>query len=235
MEADAPVAHRRLRRETQMRWLAIALLLVAARAAADTVDAHLAKVRELYDKGDFVHARDELLAAYQIEPRPALLFALGQVELNLGHYQKAIDYYERFLASEPADDQVALAQQAIGAARARLAEQPRVVAPARPPPHREWDVENTGIAALGGTTLLVGAGLLVYARRLAADRSGTLADYNDRFSQAEVSQWIGAGCIAAGALAVGGALVRWRYHLVDSDLQAVVTPHSAGISWVRRW
>ena len=55
-------------------------------AAPGTVDEHLAKVRELYDKGDFAHARDELVAAYQLEPRPALLFALGQVELNLGHF-----------------------------------------------------------------------------------------------------------------------------------------------------
>jgi hypothetical protein len=64
------------------------------------------------------------------------LFALGQVELNLGHFAKAIDYYERFIASEPGAEQTALAQQAIGAARAKLAEKPPVVAPPRPPPHR---------------------------------------------------------------------------------------------------
>lgn len=218
-----------------MRWLAIAALLVAAHAEADTVTDHLAKGRELYDRGDFAGARDELLAAYKLEARPELLFALGQVELNTGHYDKAIDYYERFIASGPGADQVALAQQAIGAARARLAEKPQVLAPARPPPHREWDSADTGIAALGGTTLLIGTGLLVYGVRLARDRSGTLSEYNDRMSQATLTQWIGTSCIAAGAVAVGVAVLRWRLHVVDSELQPIATPQTAGVSWVKRW
>jgi tetratricopeptide (TPR) repeat protein len=216
-------------------WLAIAALLVATSAGAETVEDHLAKVRQFYDKGDFARARDELLAAYQLEPRPDLLFALGQVELNIGHYEKAIDYYERFIATDPSSDQVALAQQAIGAARARRAEKAPIVPPPRPPPHREWDTENTGIAALGGTTLLVGVGLFAYGHRLAGDRSGTLSEYNDRLSQAELTQWIGVGCAAAGALAVGAALLRWRLRLVDSDVQPIAAPRTAGLSWVRRW
>ena len=219
-----------------MKRLALALVvLVALPAAADTVDDHLAKVRELYDQGDFVHARDELLAAYKLEARPDLLFALGQVELNLRHYDQAIDYYERFIATGPGPDQIALAQQAIGAARARRAEKPVVAAPPPPPPHAEWDTEDTGIAALGGTTLLVGGGLFAYGIHLGRDRSGTLADYNDRLSQAQLTQWIGVGCVAAGALTVGAALLRWRVHLVDSEIQPIAAPRTAGLAWVRRW
>jgi len=170
---------------------------------------------------------------YHHDPRPDLLFALGQVELNIGHYEKAIDYYEKFIASDPGAEQVALAQQAIGAARARLAEKP--APPPRPPPHRAWDLEDTGLAALGGTTLLVGTGLIVYAHRLAGDRSGTLSDYEDRVSQAELTQWIGVGCLAAGVVAIGSAVLRWRLHLVDSELQPIVAPGTAGASWVWRW
>jgi tetratricopeptide (TPR) repeat protein len=218
-----------------MKWLVSAVLLVATRAGADTVEQHLAKVRQLYDKGDFAHARDELLEAYQHDPRPDLLFALGQVELNIGHYQKAIDYYQQFIATDPGVEQVALAQQAIGAARARLAEKPAIAAPSRPPPHRRWDTEDTGVAALGGTTLLVGVGLFIYGHRLAGDASGTLSEYNDRLSQAQLTQWIGVGCAAAGALAVGAAVLRWRLHLVESDIQPIAAPRTAGIAWVRRW
>jgi tetratricopeptide (TPR) repeat protein len=219
-----------------MKRLALAVLLVASRAGADTIDEHLARVRQLYEKGDFVHARDELLEAYKHEPRPDLLFALGQVELNIGHYQKAIDYYERFIATDPSAEQVALAQQAIGAARARLTEKPAPAAPpVRPPPHRQWDTEDTGIAALGGATLVVGVGLFFYGRHLAGDASGTLSEYNDRLSQAELTQWIGAGCVAAGALALGAAVLRWRFHLVDSEVQPLAAPRAAGLSWVRRW
>jgi tetratricopeptide (TPR) repeat protein len=163
------------------------------------------------------------------------LFALGQVELNIGHYQKAIDYYEQFIATDPGTEQVALAQQAIGAARARLAEKPAIAAPSRPLPHRQWDTDDTGIAALGGATLLVGVGLFIYGHQLSGDASGTLAEYNDRLSQAQLTQWIGVGCAAAGALAIGAAVVRWHLHLVESDLQPIAAPRTAGLSWVRRW
>jgi tetratricopeptide (TPR) repeat protein len=204
-------------------------------AAPQTVDEHLAKVRELYDKGDFAHARDELLAAYQLEPRPALLFALGQVELNLGQFAKAIAYYEQFIASDPGAEQAALAQQAIGAARARLTEKPPTALPPRPPPHRTWDLVDTSIAALGGATLVAGAGLLGYGYRLGDDRSGTLREYDHRLSRATDMQWIGAGCLAAGALAIGGALLRWRWHLVETELQPIAGPGTAGVAWGKRW
>jgi tetratricopeptide (TPR) repeat protein len=229
-----------------MRWLAIAALLIAARASAapgaepgadpgaGTAAQHLARVRALYDKGDFVHARDELLAAYRLEARPELLFALGQVELNLGRFQIAIEYYERFLASRPDADQAALAQQAIGAARARLTEKPPVIRP-QVPPHRAWETEDEGLAALGATLLLAGTGLLTYDHALTGERSGTLSAYDDRLSRASVAQWVGAGCLAAGAIALGSAMVRWRLHLVDGELQPIAAPSTAGLSWVQRW
>lgn len=213
----------------------LASLTASPAARADTVDDHLARVRVLYEQRDFARARLELLAAYQLEPRPELLFALGQVELNTGHFAQAIDYYERFIATNPGADQVALAQQAIGAARARLAERPAVLAPPRPPPQPRWDIEDTGLAALGAAAATVGAGLVVYGYRLGNDRGGTLAQYSDRLSQATTTQWAGAACIAAGALAIGGAILRWRLHLVDAELQPVATSTSAGASWVQRW
>jgi len=218
-----------------MKRLVLAALLIAAPAAADTVDDHLAKVRALYDRGDFVHARDELLAAYELEPRPELLFALGQVELNLGHFDAAIERYERFIATGPAADQIALAQQAIGAARARLSEKPIVAPPPPPPPHRQWDAIDTTIAALGGATIATGAGLMIYGQRLGNDHSASLAAYERRVTRANRDQWIGAGCLAAGALAVGAAVLRWRIHLVDAEIQPIAAPHTAGVSWVQRW
>jgi tetratricopeptide (TPR) repeat protein len=215
--------------------LVIAGLSVGTAAHADTADEHLARGRELYDRGEFAAARDELLAAYQLEPRPELLFALGQVELNTGRFAQAIDYYERFIATEPGADQVALAQQAIGAARARIAEKPAPAPPPRPPPHRRWDTTDTALAAIGGATIAIGGGLVIYGLDLAGDHGGTLSAYNDRVSRATLAQWTGAGCLAAGALAIGGALLRWRLHLVDSEIQPVASPKAAGVAWVGRW
>jgi tetratricopeptide (TPR) repeat protein len=226
---------RRAPRRSVAAPLALAGLLAATAARADTVDEHLARVRELYDKRDFARARSELLAAYQLEPRPELLFALGQVELNIGQFARAIDYYERFIATRPAPDQVALAQQAIGAARARLAERPTVVAPPPPPRYRVWDDADTGLAALGGAMMLVGGGLAIYGHHLAGDRSGTLSSYDDRLSRASTMQWVGAGGLVCGALAIGGAVLRWRLHLVEPEIQPVAAPGAAGVTWVGRW
>jgi tetratricopeptide (TPR) repeat protein len=256
MEADAAVAHRRLGRKiAQMtragdrapRRIATALVIAGLAAAtavrADPVDDHVARGRRLYDQGDFGHARDELLAAYQLEPRPELLFALGPVELNLGRFAQAIDYYQRFIATSPAADQIALAQQAIGAARARLAENsaapprppPRPPAPPRPPPQPRWDDADSGLAVLGGAIMALGGGLVVYGHHRAGDHSGRLSQYNDRLSTASLDEWGGAGCMVVGAAVLGSGLVRWRLHLVDAEVQPLAAPRAAGVTWVQRW
>ena len=227
------------------RTLAVILLaggVAHAQPASDaappsTVDQHLAQVRVLYDKGDFVHARDELLAAYALEPRPELLFALGQVEINLRNYPAAIDYYQRFIATGPAAEQVALAQQAIGAARARLADKPAPPPPPRPqvPPHRTWDVTDSAIAAAGSAAIAAGAGLLLYTHTLTDDRTGTLHEYSDRLSRATITQWTGIASLAGGTIAVGAALLRWRLHFVGGELRPAASATTAGATWVRPW
>ena len=83
--------------------------------------------------------------------------------------------------------------------------------------------------------MLAGTGLVIYGYHLGGDHSGTLSDYNDRLSRATITQWIGAGCVTAGALAIGAAVLRWRLHLVDSEIQPVATPHGAGVTWGGRW
>ncbi|HEY6176504.1 MAG TPA: hypothetical protein VIX73_18740, partial [Kofleriaceae bacterium] len=90
-------------------------------------------------------------------------------------------------------------------------------------------------AALGGAAVAVGTGLVIYGHHTGTDHSGTLSEYNDRLSQATVTQWAGVGCIAAGALAIGGAVLRWRLHMVETEIQPVATPTSAGVTWVQRW
>jgi hypothetical protein len=162
------------------------------------------------------------------------LFALGQVELHLDHFAAAIDYYERFIATSPASDQAALAQQAIGAARARLVDRP---VPAAPPRvlERRWDDLDTGLAAIGGAAVLVGTGQVIYSARAGDDHSGTLSAYNSRLSRATTAGWAGAGGIVAGLALAGSAVLRWRYHLVETELRPIATPTSAGAMWIGRW
>lgn len=191
----------------------------------------IAEIRALFAKGDYEGARRMVLEAYAIVPRPELLFVLGQVEFNLRHWQAAIDAYEKFIASEPPADQVALAQQAIGAARIemqRAAERP----PPPPPPkprRREWFTSDTIIVASGAGAVALGAGLVFYGRHLGNDRDGSLADYDKRTDRAHIMQWTGGGLAIAGVIAAGVAVVRWRLRPDDGEI--VVTPTSATVSF----
>jgi tetratricopeptide (TPR) repeat protein len=239
MEADhaAPDRQRfRYNEVTVIRALGLAVVLGwAIPAFADdppALAAHLAKGRQLYAAGDFVHARDELLAAYQLQPRPDLLFALGQVEFNLRHFREAIAYYERFTATNPAADQVALAQQAIGAARIELA-RPQPLPPP-PPLHREWDGVDTLLVTGGGMLGVTGGGLVYYAHHLAQDRRGTLDQYDSRVHHARLAQWTAVGCFAAGAAALASGLLRYRFHMVDTvEVQPVDDGQGVALVWSR--
>ena len=252
MEPHALLPGLRLRRivleVTRTIALAVAaavLVLGSARARAQPHDDGPPKVIvdawDAYKRGDFVRARELLLQAYEISPQPEILFALGQTEFNLGHYREAIDYYQRFTATNPSADQAALAQQAIGAARMKLAapppppEKPRVVqvqvAPKPPPPpHREWDGFDTAIAITGGVALLGGGALVVTGVHLADDRSGTLHSYDTRVNDAYLARTAGIATTAAGALVVGAALLRWRFHLVDTAISVEASPTKVGVS-----
>lgn len=203
---------------------------------APAPDEDLARARTLFESGRFTEAREVLLRAHELRPRAALLFALGQVELNLGRPREAIAYYEQFIATGPSEDELALAQQAIGAAQMQLsigpAPRPEAPAPRRRPPR--WDTGGTWIVILGGAAIGAGAGMFVHGGRLADDRSGTLSEYDARVDRARTWRWIGAGAAAAGVAAIGVAIVRWR---LSGGLEIVAAPRPGGaaVSLGRAW
>ena len=202
----------------------LVLVLAAASARADSPEPdgpppNYTRLRELQQQGDWDGVRRELLKLYALDPMPQLLFALGQAELNLHNYKAAIEYYEKYIATGPGEKEVALAQQAIGAARLKLSEPVDEPPPVDPPPPidtspppppsegRRWTLTHTGLVAFGGAAVLVGTGLLIYSRSLGNDRSGTLMQYDGRLDQAHTTRWTGLGIAAAGTLLVGVTLV----------------------------
>ena len=213
----------------------VALFAMTARAdEAPTPpdDAVMIRIRELYEQGDYVGVRRELLAAYEQYKHPSLLFALGQVELNLENYQAAIDYYEKFIATAPGDEQIALAQQAIGAARMRISQpKPEIRPTPQPKPRvREWYRSDSIVVAAGGGAVVLGAAFVLYGRKLGNDHSGSLAADDDRTDRARAYQYTGVGVAAAGVVAVGVALVRWRLRPHD-EIVVSASPTGAAVMW----
>jgi tetratricopeptide (TPR) repeat protein len=225
--------------------LALVLVTTASVARADEPNApdpngprnpYLEDLRKAYERGDYEEARRILLQLYTLIPSPQYLFALGQVELNLKNYEAAIRYYEKFLQSDPPADQAALAQQAIGAARIKLA-QPEQQPPPPPEvkhyPPREWTLQDTGFVTIGGLAVGVGAGLIIYSHKLGTDHDGTLSQFDARLDQARTMKWTGIGVASAGALIVGVTLLRWRLRPDGGVMSASLAPN--GITVAGTW
>lgn len=238
-----------------VRRLVLLLALVAAPAAADqpvpeeTVDVALARIREHITGGRLAEAKELLTVTYQRSGRAELLFALGQVEFNLGNYRDAIARYQAFLATNPPRAQMALANQAIGAARDRL-DKPIVAPPLaekRPasvlrtpagPPRlvRDWDAVDSVLAGLGGAGVVTGAVVFGIGYARGNDHSGTLLDYDRRVVRSRTWQYAGIGISGAGAILVGIALARWRVHRVEVvPIQPAASGEAVGFAVGKRW
>ena len=98
------------------RSLLLLALLAPATAFADAkseAKAHIDKATSFHGDGKYKEALEELTLAYALDPRPELLYAIGQVHVQLGNCQQAISFYERFLGTKPAAGPAAAAKEAI--------------------------------------------------------------------------------------------------------------------------
>lgn len=83
--------------------------------------AHVEKAMKAHAEEKFDVALTELEAAYQLDPQPDLLFAIGQVHVKLGDCKAAIDSYEKFLGKTKDAQAKAVVNQAIDACKKELA------------------------------------------------------------------------------------------------------------------
>jgi tetratricopeptide (TPR) repeat protein len=99
-----------------MRSLILLLALAPTTALADAksqAKAHIDKATAFHGEGKFKEALEQLTLAYALDPKPELLYAIGQVHVQLGNCDQAISFYERFLSSKPAAGPAAAAKEAI--------------------------------------------------------------------------------------------------------------------------
>ncbi len=116
---------------TTLRTFTISLVLCAPLLAhaGDKAQPHIAKAMQAHKAGNFTEALAELQIAYTLDPRPELLFALGQVNVKLDRCDDAVSYYEKYLATKPSTQAAADTREAIATCKAK-----QVAAPPPPPP-----------------------------------------------------------------------------------------------------
>jgi tetratricopeptide (TPR) repeat protein len=183
-----------------------------------------------YDVQQYDEASDHFRAAYQIDPRPELLYALGQSERMAGHYQRAIEAYRAFLRTNPASAQsgparknIVRCEQALAAVSQDRAPPPEPSpAPATPPQistppltspvlveRRRASQDTAGHVMLAlGLAGLVTGGALVGVGQSAIDAANSAGQY-DRFVMLHDAAGGAEGERIGGfvSLAIGGALV----------------------------
>jgi tetratricopeptide (TPR) repeat protein len=107
----------------------------AARAAR----AHFQRAEKAFSMGKFDDALKGYEAAYEAKALPGLLFNIAQCHRNLANPERAIFFYQRYLALDPATPNRALVDQLIGEEQKKIDERTPVpaavprLAPAAPP------------------------------------------------------------------------------------------------------
>ncbi len=94
----------------------VAALAVPTLAVADSkteAQHHVDRATALHGKSQFAAASAELAIAYALDPRPELLYALGQLRVALGNCAEATAFYNRFLTTRPEPGPAAAASEAI--------------------------------------------------------------------------------------------------------------------------
>lgn len=242
-----------------------ALIIVAAPqlASADPkaeAKQHVDRATELHEQGKFAQALDELKTAFSLDPKPELLYAMGQLHLSLGQCPQAITYYQRYLATKPAPSTANAAIEAIEVcktnpppvppdARAPAGDNPSAPSdnPAsRSPPSevasgRAWYGDHVADALVVGGVAAGLVGVFEYRSAVQArDRADTATDFQSYVDLVDRAHSQRATAIVLGA--AGAALVAaggLHYVLTDRRARHAVSigpSHGGGVvTWTGRF
>jgi hypothetical protein len=102
----------------------------------------------------------------------------------------------------------------------------------RPEYGRRWDALDTTLVVVAVAAIGTGAAGVYHARTLGDDQSGTIQEYDRRLHTANEYQAGGFGIAAAGALAIVGAVWRWRVHFEELPRVGVAVTGAGATVWL---
>jgi tetratricopeptide (TPR) repeat protein len=243
---------------------ALALVAIAAQlvhADPDKVNdakAHFKQAKAYQEAGAFARAVDEYKAAYELDPRPELLFNIAQAYRLAGDKKQALDNYKRYLLAQPdgkgADEArvlVAELERQIDEDATRVA--PNLVPPVPVPPvpvpthvdtppaqESRSTLKIAGIASAGVGLVAVGVGVKFGLDARAA--SNAITTHSGPWTLAEMTRFedgqrasrnMVISYVAGGALVAAGGVMYWLG--THSQAVPVVTAQSAGVAVTGRF
>jgi tetratricopeptide (TPR) repeat protein len=232
--------------------LALPLVASAGPKDKDKAKQHIQKATDAHQAGKYDVALTELQAAYELDPQPDLLYAIGQVHVKLGRCDEAIVSYEKFLATKPPKEPASAAQEAIDNCKKELAAapppppppdpQPQPPPPPPPPPPEArpfyTDLLGTALVGVGVASLAAGGVFYVSARGTLddADAAMTYSEHADLVDDARMKRNLSIVFGGVGIAAVGVGV--WHWMKFRSEQQSVVVmPTASGgmVSWAGRF
>ncbi|HTR52778.1 MAG TPA: hypothetical protein VMJ10_18820 [Kofleriaceae bacterium] len=225
-----------------------------AKAAAQQ---HVDAATTLHQQRRWKESLDELMQAYSLDPRPEILYAIGQLHVALGQCAQAITYYERFIATKPSPAREAMANKAIAICKtnppppepgpeathepapqpapAPVPEPRPVVEPVVEPVARPWYRDAVGDALVGSGAVAGVVAALYYASARsdldAADRAGTYPEQASEYDQARTARTIAVVAAVAGGTLIAAGIVRYVVHdrRRESPALAIVPSERGGL------
>jgi len=207
--------------------IVLATPLVAHADAKEEALVHLGKAMDAHGQNNFELAAKELKLAYELDPNPDFLYAIGQVYVKLERCSDAIPYYQRYLATKPPAQAMVDTKQAIKTCEKQAAPPPP---PPEPEPAPVPVASTTTTTApwykdtVGGALVLTGVassviGLVMYGSAVsdldAAEEAPSLAEYDDLVDRARSRRTYSVLLVGGGLVLIGAGVA--RYVLRDGE------------------
>lgn len=204
---------------------------------------------EAYKAGDFERAAELVRRAYALYPEPLLLYNLALALDGMGKTSEALDYYERYLATNPDVKDRGAIERRVATMRSQLAAQAERaraerVAADKPQPSSPTVAPSTSklpFLTIGVGVLVAGGGIAFGAASIKRHDDAEAAPSQLAAQQHQDRAQLYATTanvlfIAGGVLAVGGVVwaVLDRRPRDTTDTRIVIGRSSIGVAWTFR-
>jgi len=255
-------------RAAALAYVAIALASTSVALGDDakaSAQKHIDAATALHQQRRWKESLDELTLAYSLDPRPEILYAIGQLHVALGQCAEAITYYTRFIDTKPTPAREAMAKKAIAicetnppppepgpdtapqsapvsALPPQPVSEPQAPVPDRiaEPAARAWyrDALGDGLVTTGVVAGVVAGLYYASARADVDEHTATYPAQASAYDQARTDRTIAIVAAAGGGALIAAGVVRYILHDRRAEVTALaIVPGDRGgiIAWTGRF